>query len=333
LRPVSSRLYGINTAEVIVAKAVCEITLGIDVAKHQLVIYRWDTQEHIALANEAAAIGAWLQGLAGPVRLAIEPTSNYHLTLVELAHAAAVRVYLVNPRQLAHYRDAVELRHKSDPDDAWLLARFLLNEGQQLRPFVPQSRQAQALWALIKRRAVVVESRQQLQQSLAQIQLAHRALMAQFKSLLARIDQRIKALIAELGWQADYRRCRSIPGIGPVNAAALVCAYHRGAFAGSDPFIAYLGLDIRRRESGRFTGQRKLTKRGEAELRRLLYCAAQPARCHPRFDRYYQAQLDKGHAKIAAKISLARKLARIAYTLMSKQQLFDKTEIAHSKAP
>jgi len=316
-----------------VAKAVCEIIFGIDVAKHELVVYRWDTAEYLTLKNDAAAIGAWLKSLSDPVRLAVEPTSNYHLTLIELAHTAGVSVYLVNPRQLAHYREAVDLRHKSDPDDAWLLARFLLNEGQQLRPFAPRSRQAQALWQLIKRRAVVVESRQQLQQSLAEMQLAHRALMTQFKTLLARIDQRIQALIAELGWQQDYRRCQSIPGIGPLNAAALVCAYHRGAFAGSDPFIAYLGLDIRRRESGRFRGQRKLTKRGDAELRRLLFCATQPARCHARFDRYYQAQLDKGLSKIAAKIILARKLARIAFTLISKQQLFNKSEIAYSQSP
>jgi hypothetical protein len=40
LRPVSSRLYGINTASHC-GKAVCEIIFGIDVAKHELVVYRW----------------------------------------------------------------------------------------------------------------------------------------------------------------------------------------------------------------------------------------------------------------------------------------------------
>lgn len=194
-------------------------------------------------------------------------------------------------------------------------------------------RKAQALWALIKRRAVVVETRKQLQQSLKDVQLAHQSLMTQFKLVLARIDQRIKTLLGELGWNVDYRRCRSIPGIGPVNVAALVCAFHRGSFAGSNAFIAYLGMDIRRRESGQYKGKRKLTKRGESELRRLLYCAAQPARCHARFDDYYQAQIDKRHAKIAAKVILARKLARIAFTLMTRQQNFNKTEIAHSQAP
>ena len=61
----------------------------------------------------------------------------------------------------------------------------------------------------------------------------------------------------------------SIPGIGSGNASALVVAYHRGSFAGSDAFISYLGLDVRIRESGYFRGKRKLTKRGEPELRRF----------------------------------------------------------------
>ena len=49
---------------------------------------------------------------------------------------------------------------------------------------------------------------------------------------------------------------------------------------------------------------------------------------HPPFDRYYQAQLTKGIANIAAKVVLARKLARIAFTLMTRQQSF-----AYGQAP
>ena len=115
-----------------------------------------------------------------------------------------------------------------------------------------------------------------------------------------------------------------------MNAAALVAAYHRGVFASSDAFVAFIGIDVRLRESGKYNGKRKLTKRGEAELRRLLYCAAQPARSYQLFDAYYQQQLEKGLPKIAAKVCLARKLARIAFTLIVNQQSFKKKEIAYS---
>ena len=71
-------------------------------------------------------------------------------------------------------------------------------------------------------------------------------------------------------------------------------------------------------------------KCGESEIRRLLFCAAQPARCYALFDNYYQQQLTKGLSKIAAKVILARKLARIAFTLLTNEQSFMKKEIAYS---
>ena len=266
------------------AKAVSEITLGIDVSKQELVIHCWESGECWTINNEAVAIQSWLSELYGPVRMAIEPTSSYHFELVDQAHGHDHEVFLVNPRQLSHYRESVNLRHKTDPDDAWLLARYLSKEAAELRPFRPLSRKAQALWALVKRRATVVEARTQLRQSLREIQLAYQGLMSEMKRLMARIDQRIRSLIKNLGWQDDYVRCQTIPGVGPINAAALLCAFNRGSFASSDAFIAFLGLDIRRRESGLYKGKRKLTKRGDPQLRRLLYCAAKPARSYQPFD-------------------------------------------------
>ena len=309
------------------AKRVSKITLGVDVAKDECVVYDWSTDEILTLSNQPDPIKVWLQSLCGPVQIAIEPTSHYHLTLVEAALALGYEVYLINPRQLAHYREAVNVRNKTDPQDAWLLARYLVHEGSELRAYQPQSGQAQQLWTLLKRRAVVVAARKQLQQSFADIRLSVQALFTQFQHLLARIDLRMSKLIQALGWSNDYRHCLSIPGIGPLNAAALVAAYHRGAFANSDTFIAFIGMDVRVRESGRYKGKRKLTKRGEAEVRRLLYCAAQPARCYQPFEDFYQRQLEKGLPKIAAKVILARKLARIAFTLMNKQQMFIKQAI------
>jgi len=333
LRPVSSRLHGNSTAEVIVAKLVTEITLGIDVCKDELVICDWDTEQLSTLENQPTDIKVWLKSLYGPVRIAIEPTSSYHLEFVEQAHALGFEVYLINPRQLVHYREAVNVRNKTDPQDAWLLARYLANEATSLRPFKPQCAKAQQLWSLLKRRAAAVRARTQLKQSFAQIKLPIKALFSEIQRVLDRIDECILTLIRKLGWWPDYQRCLTIPGLGRLNAAALVTVFHRGAFAGADAFVAFIGMDIRVRESGKFKGKCKLSKRGEAQVRRLLYCATQAARSYQPFDDFYQKQLDKGLTKIAAKCTLARKLARIAFALMSSQQSFIKQEIASSYSP
>ena len=146
----------------------------------------------------------------------------------------------------------------------------------------------------------------------------------QIDVVLKRIDRRMQTLLRDLGWWADYLRCKSIPGVGPLNAVALVATYHRAAFSNVDKFIAFIGFDIRLRESGQFKGKSKLTKRGESELRRLLYCAAAPSRSYLPFKQFHQRQLDKGMPKIAANVVLARKIARIAFALIRRQENFIK---------
>jgi len=315
------------------AKLVTQITLGVDVSKDLLVIHHWQNAQTFTLDNQSSTLRQWLKQLSGPVRFAVEATSSYHLRLVELAVEHGHDVYVINGRQLSHYREAVHVRNKTDADDAWLLARYLEHEAAQLRPYRPHSRKAQRLWGLVMRRATVVQSRQRLQQSMREAGLSIRALITQFNQLQIRLDRIIQQLIRELGWWNDYQRCLSIPGIGPANAAALVAAYHRGAFSGSDAFVAYLGLDIRVRESGRFKGKSKLSKHGAPELRRLLYCASKPAQTHSRFAKYHQRMIEKGLPKIAARVALARKLARIAFTLINKEETFNNRAGAACAAP
>lgn len=295
---------------------------GIDVAKDHLIICQWSDQALVRVTNEPGAVQAWLDCLQVPARIALEPTGSYHRVVHDLALRGGHQVYPVNPRQLAHYRHAVNVRNKTDPQDAWLLARYLAHEEAQLRPARQQGCRAQRLWALVARRATLVRSRQQLQMSFAQVQFSIRGLLRQYDTLLQRVDREIQALLRELGWWTDYQRCQSVPGIGPVNAAALTASYHRGHFTRADCYIAFLGLDVRLRQSGRYQGQRKLTKQGPSELRRLLFCATYPARHHARFDTYYRRQLDKGLSKIAARVVLARKLARICFALMKREESY-----------
>ena len=56
--------------------------------------------------------------------------------------------------------------------------------------------------------------------------------------------------------------------------AALISVFERLGPCSADAVIAMTGFDPRPMDSGRKTGARRLSKRGPAELRRLLYVAA-----------------------------------------------------------
>ena len=66
------------------AAGVRKITLGIDVSKVSLDVCLWDTGQRWHLANDRVQIAKLLKAQAGPVQISVEPTSHYHLDLIDL---------------------------------------------------------------------------------------------------------------------------------------------------------------------------------------------------------------------------------------------------------
>lgn len=307
------------------AQRVHPAMIGADVDSRFIEVFDYTTESRQRVENRDPAIRDWLKTLSGPAYLAVEATGRYHHRLVELAHARGITVFVINPQWLYHYRRGVGVRAKTDPCDAQLLARFVAHEHAELRPWSPPPKAQQAAWRLLKRRAKLVQARDMLQQSLADLGGLKREVQAVFKRLQTLeqvIEKQLAAHIDEQGWTSTLRRCQSIYGIGFLSAAALVIAYHRGPFRKADAFVAFLGLDVRVRQSGRFEGQRKLSKQGDAEYRRLLHNAARAAaQGHQR--PYYQRLLARGLKPTQAHVAVARKLARIAFGLMTHDVDYD----------
>ena len=308
------------------AKKVEEVICGIDVCKDFLDIAVSSSEEVGSIGNTSGAIAAWLRTQPVPLVIGIESTNDYHEELVEQALAQGHRVYLVNARQLMHYREALGVRAKTDMHDALLLCRYIHQEHEQLRPVRLKDGRERALWRLLKRRGSVVKMRQKLKLSLAGVPSVGdevRKLIAQVNVLLKKIERELMGLARALGWRPLLERARSVPGIGPMNALALTACYHRGEFTSVDAFIAFIGLDVRVKDSGKIRGKRRLTKQGDPELRRLLYNAAMSFDRHPSYKPYRESLMARGLSSTAAYIIIARKLARVAFALIRKERMFD----------
>lgn len=307
------------------AMPVQPIWVGVDVSKNDLACARSDGEGVTTVPNQKKAIRQWLKAFSGPIRLAVEATNTYHLDLVEMAHGLGHTVYVVDGYRLNNYRKSIGGRAKTDSSDARLLVRYLKNEGDELRPWSPPPKAYRAIQQLLNRRATLVKARVALQQSLGglkELQASFQALMRQIARLDQLIQKRMQAAMCEHGWNTDRRRCRQIEGIGDLIATALVMAFHRGRFRSSDAFVAFLGLDVRVRDSGRSVGKRKLTKQGSPELRRLLHNAAMAAKRSPTWQPFYQRCLDRGLKATQALVALARKLVRIAFALLKNQSQY-----------
>lgn len=303
--------------------------IGVDVAKAELVIRQSWSTGLVKVNNQPKAIGAYLKQLPGPVCLAVEATNTFHVELVEQAHARKHTAYLIDGLRLKRYRESIGGRAKTDASDAALLLRYLTHERDELRPWDPPPAGYTTVQRLLRRRAVLVKAQTTLRQSLQglpELKTSSRAMLAGMAHLQRLIDKRIQKALTTQAWNADARRCRRIEGIGPSTAAALVMIFHRGAFKSADAFIAFIGMDVRVRESGTFSGRRKLTKKGDPEVRRLLYMAAMAARRSKTWKPFYERAIARGLTRIQALVALGRKLARIAFALLKNQSDYQPKE-------
>lgn len=322
-----------KTSQIIPApEAATPCVVGVDVASKHLDAARYGGNGVVRFANTDAAVHKWLRTLPAGSVIALESTGRYHERLALAAHAKGFVVYLLNPRDVRHYARAMGMRGKTDRLDAQILARYAAHERTELRAWVPASPELRRLDDLVRRRGTLVKHQGAIEQSVAdcgELRASMKPLMAQFTKLITAIDTQIAQAAADLNLDSEgFERITSVPGIGLLSGSVLLGLFRRLAERGADAVIAFLGLDPRPMDSGQKVGQRRLSKRGPAEWRRLLFNAAMSASRTKAWKPYYERERAKGLPRTAALNVLARKLVRVAFGLFKSDKYFDASKIA-----
>ena len=107
------------------------------------------------LSNDRQGIRSWLRSVPRGSRLGIESTGSYHELLADLAHAAGLQVFVLNPRILRRYAQSVGQRHDRSHrrrDDRPLRRP----QHAELHAYVPPTKEQRALARLINRRGTLV---------------------------------------------------------------------------------------------------------------------------------------------------------------------------------
>jgi transposase len=304
--------------------------LGIDVSKATLACSLLDPMtrktcwEH-TVDNTPSGVRQLLARTAPDTPWVLEPTGRYSLAVVKLAQQAGRTVLLASPRKAKNYLKSLQTRAKTDRLDSRGLGLFALTHDLAVYPV--KSDAVEHLDQLLTARKGVSDAIASLKQRIAELPHAAALLQAAVADLQRRQEE-LDRQIAQQTQQAEFAavaRLVRVPGIGPVTAAAAVSRLQHKAFRHPDQFVAYLGLDIRVLESGTRKGQRGLTKEGDAELRRLFYLCAKSsirAKGSP-FRSQYERELKKGRAKTAALCSVARKMARLCWSLVQHGTEYD----------
>ena len=143
---------------------------------------------------------------------------------------------------------------------------------------------------------------------------------------------RVAALEAEIVAHArrddTARRLATVPGIGPITASLVAATVGDsiGAFKSARHFAAWLGLVPRQHSTGGKIRLGRITKTGSREIRRLLVLGAtsmvyRAARWNSAAGAWTRGILERRPARLAT-VALANKMARIAWALMTRKEVY-----------
>ena len=336
------------------------LTIGADVgdgATH-LVALASDSGEILSEAKLATTREALVEWFAGRdrARVALEVGSQSRW-IGELLRSLGHEVFVANPRQVRLIGQSVSKTDRADAERLAMLARV---DTRLLHPVVHRREDMQRDLVVLRARDLLVRSRTRLVNhvrgtvkaaggrlpSCAATYFARRAreglpeqlapalvpLLDQVEALTTQIrvyEQQVEQLSRER-YPATLR-LRQVPGVGPLTALAFVLTLEDPTrFKPARSVGPFLGLTPRNRMSGKIAPQLRITKAGDAYLRRLLVLGARHLLGSPHapdtdLRRWGLRLAERGgkNARKRATVAVARKVAVLLVRLWASGEDYE----------
>jgi transposase len=317
---------------------MAEPILGIDISKLKFnvcLINASGKLKHKVFPNNQTGfeqLSKWLgRQNVERVHACLEATGTYSEPLALFLHEAQHVVSLINPAATKAFAGSRLSRTKTDKVDAELIARFCQTQGPPAWTPLPQ--EVRELQALVRRLESLVEMRVMEENRLSS-GIAVEVVRASVEELLAHLNEQIKRteklirehIDANPTLKQQSQLLDSIPGIAETTAALLLAEITDiTQYRSARQVAAYAGLVPRERQSGSSVrGRTRLSKIGNARLRRALYFPAITAlRCSPFFQSWAAGLQARGKSKMSVICAVMRKLVHLAYGVLKNGKPFD----------
>jgi len=149
----------------------------------------------------------------------------------------------------------------------------------------------------------------------------------QFLEANGHIEKLEKKIVHHARTDDTARRLATIPGIGPITASLIAASVvDISAFKSARHFAAWLGLVPRQHSTAGKTRLGRITKAGNSEIRRMLVLGATSMIRHAgqwnsAAGAWFRSILERCPARLAT-VALANKNARIAWALMTRNEIY-----------
>lgn len=306
----------ITAQEVTAQDAAVQVNVGIDVSKDRLDAVILPAGERISVARDGNGIEELVARLLplAPARVVLEATGGFETVVAAGLAAVGLPAIVVNPVQVRAFAKALGQRAKTDPIDAFVIARFAEAVRPQVRPLPDEATRHLADLVQRRRQIVALIGAERQRETRASIRLKKsilrllRALERELDTVNTDIDAAVRGTPA---WRESEDLLASVPGVGPTIARTLIAELPELGQLDRKKIAALAGLAPFTRQSGTWKGKTFISG-GRTGVRSALFMGAMVAKRHnPILKAFFDRLVAAGKPKLAALIAVARKLLTI----------------------
>lgn len=301
--------------------------LGIDVAKHAVVLYDSACQQTQRIDNHREALIQALDAYRDHTLAVCETTGGYERAVCEAACQVGLPIHRAHASRVKAYIASHGQGAKTDSIDAYWLARYGQARGFHLPHWQPPDPCTEALSDLTRHRQNLIDQRSRVKN---QLKAPNNGTIAGFLDEQIRfLNQQIASLEIEIQAHIEQHTklqqraqvLTTIQGLGPVTRLTLLALLPELGQLSAKQASSLSGLAPHANDSGQRRGYRRMNG-GRKGLRSALFMAAlSAARYNPKLKPFYQRLVNRGKPKRVALAAVARKLVVIANAELKKHAM------------
>ena len=266
----------------------------------------------------------------------MEATGVYYENLAYYLHDKEETVSVHLAQKIKYFAKSCNLKTKTDKVDATMIAEFGVEKNLTgLGLWTPPGEDFKMIRDLTREHASLKKAQIAAKCQLHALNFAHvtneevrkmkEGQIIFYEEQVSLVEKEIVKLVkqdSEL--HTKIENIATVKGLGYITIIKIISETNGFLlFTSVRQLVSYAGLDVIEKESGKYTGKTKISKKGNARIRSALYMPAMTAAIHNKTLNIFYNRVNEGRTiKRQGIIAVMRKLLILIYTLWKKEEAY-----------
>ncbi len=264
----------------------------------------------------------------------MEATGVYYEELAYFLYHKKEKVSVQLAQKIKYFAKSCNLKTKTDKVDAKMIAEFGIEKNlTETDLWTPPSKDFKMIRDLAREHTSLKKAQTVSKSQLHALKHAHSSydnvikLKEQqidfYEEQIKRVEKEINTLVkSDISLYSRIKKIGTIKGLGFITIIKVLTETNGFLlFKSIRQLVSYAGLDVIEKESGKYKGKTKISKKGNARIRSALYMPAMSAVQHNRTLKVFYNRINEGRTiKKQGLIAVMRKLLILIYTLWKKDE-------------